>query len=132
MEAQGRSGLAGPFSPPRGFCFFNSVAIACRQLQEQGKASKILIVDWVGPHSLLFRSKSPVKRAWHQKIGLCGLVVGSLPSLSFPMYKMQVKITPPGGGPEDTGKAFSPNKSAQWEEPFECFPLASVDILLQM
>ncbi|XP_054998100.1 histone deacetylase 7 isoform X1 [Sorex araneus] len=29
-----------------GFCFFNSVAIACRQLQEQGKASKILIVDW--------------------------------------------------------------------------------------
>lgn len=35
----------------RGFCFFNSVAIACRQLQQQGKASKILIVDWVGPGS---------------------------------------------------------------------------------
>ncbi|XP_011903950.1 PREDICTED: histone deacetylase 7 isoform X13 [Cercocebus atys] len=29
-----------------GFCFFNSVAIACRQLQQQSKASKILIVDW--------------------------------------------------------------------------------------
>ncbi|KAL1767370.1 histone deacetylase 7 isoform X2 [Sigmodon hispidus] len=29
-----------------GFCFFNSVAIACRQLRQQGKASKILIVDW--------------------------------------------------------------------------------------
>lgn len=41
-------------SLPRGFCFFNSVAIACRQLQEQGKASKILIVDWVGS----FRSNS--------------------------------------------------------------------------
>ncbi|KAK2488779.1 hypothetical protein MC885_019226, partial [Smutsia gigantea] len=33
-------------STAMGFCFFNSVAIACRQLQEQGKASKILIVDW--------------------------------------------------------------------------------------
>nr|KAF6373826.1 histone deacetylase 7 [Pipistrellus kuhlii] len=29
-----------------GFCFFNSVAIACRQLQQQGKAGRILIVDW--------------------------------------------------------------------------------------
>lgn len=52
MEARGGDGLAGPLSPPpRGFCFFNSVAIACRQLQQQGKASKILIVDWVGPSS---------------------------------------------------------------------------------
>ncbi|XP_075407938.1 histone deacetylase 7 isoform X4 [Tenrec ecaudatus] len=33
-------------STAMGFCFFNSVAIACRQLQQQGKASKILIVDW--------------------------------------------------------------------------------------
>lgn len=45
----GGNGLAGPLSLPRGFCFFNSVAIACRQLQQQGKASRILIVDWVGP-----------------------------------------------------------------------------------
>lgn len=45
-------GLSEPLSPPpRGFCFFNSVAIACRQLQQQGKASKILIMDWVGPGS---------------------------------------------------------------------------------
>lgn len=52
MEARGGDRLAGPLSPPpRGFCFFNSVAIACRQLQQQGKASKILIVDWVGPSS---------------------------------------------------------------------------------
>ncbi|KAH0628979.1 hypothetical protein JD844_010673 [Phrynosoma platyrhinos] len=29
-----------------GFCFFNSVAIAARQLQQKGKISKILIVDW--------------------------------------------------------------------------------------
>lgn len=44
--------LAEPLPPPRrGFCFFNSVAIACRQLQQQGKASKILIMDWVGPGS---------------------------------------------------------------------------------
>ncbi|XP_060051463.1 histone deacetylase 7 isoform X3 [Erinaceus europaeus] len=33
-------------STAMGFCFFNSVAVACRQLQQQGKANKILIVDW--------------------------------------------------------------------------------------
>ncbi|XP_004863180.1 histone deacetylase 7 isoform X2 [Heterocephalus glaber] len=33
-------------STAMGFCFFNSVAIACRQLQQQGKANRILIVDW--------------------------------------------------------------------------------------
>ncbi|KAK1341229.1 hypothetical protein QTO34_017632, partial [Cnephaeus nilssonii] len=33
-------------STAMGFCFFNSVAIACRQLQQQGKAGRILIVDW--------------------------------------------------------------------------------------
>lgn len=33
----------------RGFCFFNSVAIAARQLQQKGKINKILIVDWVSP-----------------------------------------------------------------------------------
>ncbi|XP_019481382.1 PREDICTED: histone deacetylase 7 isoform X4 [Hipposideros armiger] len=33
-------------STAMGFCFFNSVAIACRQLQQQSKASRILIVDW--------------------------------------------------------------------------------------
>ena len=45
----GENGPSGPLFPPsRGFCFFNSVAIACRQLQQQGKASRILIVDWVG------------------------------------------------------------------------------------
>ncbi|KAM5288280.1 histone deacetylase 7 isoform 5-T5 [Ctenodactylus gundi] len=33
-------------STAMGFCFFNSVAIACRQLQQQGKANKVLIVDW--------------------------------------------------------------------------------------
>lgn len=36
-----------PLTPTRGFCFFNSVAVACKQLQQQGKASKVLIVDWV-------------------------------------------------------------------------------------
>lgn len=38
----------------RGFCFFNSVAIAAKQLQHKLNVSKILIVDWVrtitGPH----------------------------------------------------------------------------------
>ncbi|KAB1270251.1 Histone deacetylase 7 [Camelus dromedarius] len=38
-------------STAMGFCFFNSVAIACRQLQQHGKAGKILIVDWVGAGS---------------------------------------------------------------------------------
>ena len=47
------------FFPSRGFCFFNSVAIACRQLQQQGKASKILIVDWVGPRSWPLQVREP-------------------------------------------------------------------------
>lgn len=41
----------------RGFCFFNSVAIAAKQLQHKLNVSKILILDWVrtttsitGPH----------------------------------------------------------------------------------
>uniref|UniRef100_A0A673KJ82 Histone deacetylase n=1 Tax=Sinocyclocheilus rhinocerous TaxID=307959 RepID=A0A673KJ82_9TELE len=33
-------------SNPMGFCFFNSVAIAAKQLQQKLSASKILIVDW--------------------------------------------------------------------------------------
>ncbi|XP_026529651.1 histone deacetylase 7 isoform X2 [Notechis scutatus] len=33
-------------STAMGFCFFNSVAIAARQLQQKGKIGKILIVDW--------------------------------------------------------------------------------------
>ena len=30
----------------RGFCYFNSVAIAAKQLKEKSKVNKILIVDW--------------------------------------------------------------------------------------
>lgn len=33
-------------STAMGFCFFNSVAIAAKQLQQKGKINKILIVDW--------------------------------------------------------------------------------------
>ncbi|KAL4655619.1 histone deacetylase 7-like isoform X1 [Arapaima gigas] len=33
-------------SAPMGFCFFNSVAIAAKQLKQKLNASKILIVDW--------------------------------------------------------------------------------------
>ncbi|XP_018581263.1 histone deacetylase 7-like isoform X1 [Scleropages formosus] len=33
-------------STPMGFCFFNSVAIAAKQLQQKLNVSKILIVDW--------------------------------------------------------------------------------------
>ncbi|XP_067400681.1 histone deacetylase 7 isoform X2 [Emydura macquarii macquarii] len=33
-------------STAMGFCFFNSVAIAAKQLKQKGKLSKILIVDW--------------------------------------------------------------------------------------
>ncbi|XP_061113856.1 histone deacetylase 7 isoform X2 [Conger conger] len=33
-------------SNPMGFCFFNSVAIAAKQLQQKLSVSKILIVDW--------------------------------------------------------------------------------------
>ncbi|XP_056129274.1 histone deacetylase 7 isoform X2 [Lampris incognitus] len=35
-------------SNPMGFCYFNSVAIAAKQLQQKLSASKILIVDWAG------------------------------------------------------------------------------------
>lgn len=56
-EVQGWAGRT--LSPPsRGFCFFNSVAIACRQLQQHGKASKILIVDWVGPGCWCHQSRA--------------------------------------------------------------------------
>lgn len=55
-EWPGRASLS---LPPRGFCFFNSVAIACRQLQQQGKASKILIMDWVGPGSWFLAPSDP-------------------------------------------------------------------------
>lgn len=30
-----------------GFCFFNSIAIACRLLQQRQTVRRILIVDWV-------------------------------------------------------------------------------------
>ncbi|KAJ3587160.1 hypothetical protein NHX12_013550 [Muraenolepis orangiensis] len=33
-------------SNPMGFCYFNSVAIAAKQLQQKLSASKVLIVDW--------------------------------------------------------------------------------------
>ena len=31
----------------RGFCYFNSVAIAAKLLQQRLNVSKVLIVDWV-------------------------------------------------------------------------------------
>ena len=34
-----------------GFCFFNSVAIAAKQLRIRHKLERILIVDWVTPVS---------------------------------------------------------------------------------
>lgn len=34
----------------RGFCYFNSVAIAAKLLQQRLNVSKILIVDWVSYH----------------------------------------------------------------------------------
>lgn len=38
-----------PSLPPlRGFCFFNSVAITTKLLQQKLNVGKVLIVDWVG------------------------------------------------------------------------------------
>lgn len=34
--------------PLRGFCFFNSVAITAKLLQQKLSVGKVLIVDWVG------------------------------------------------------------------------------------
>ena len=34
---------------PRGFCFFNSVAISAKLLQQKLSVGRILIVDWVRP-----------------------------------------------------------------------------------
>uniref|UniRef100_A0A8C1G6H8 Histone deacetylase n=1 Tax=Cyprinus carpio TaxID=7962 RepID=A0A8C1G6H8_CYPCA len=39
-------------STPMGFCYFNSVAIAAKLLQQRLNVSKILIVDWVSSHSI--------------------------------------------------------------------------------
>jgi histone deacetylase 4/5 len=36
-------------SQAMGFCFFNSVAIAARLLQQRLDVQRILIVDWVSP-----------------------------------------------------------------------------------
>lgn len=74
--ARGGNGLARPPSfPSRGFCFFNSVAIACRQLQQQGKASKILIVDWVGPGSWPLQVREPCGESPEPgDLRLCGFV----------------------------------------------------------
>ena len=36
----------------RGFCYFNSIAIAAKQLREKYKLNKILVVDWVSYRTL--------------------------------------------------------------------------------
>ena len=45
-----KADLPHPFLPPpsRGFCFFNSVAITAKLLQQKLNVGKVLIVDWVG------------------------------------------------------------------------------------
>ena len=43
----------------RGFCYFNSVAIAAKLLQQRLNVNKILIVDWVShPSNLISLSLS--------------------------------------------------------------------------
>lgn len=95
--------------PLRGFCFFNSVAIACRQLQQQGKASKILIVDWVGPSSWPLqvrepRGKSPEpgdpRRGFVSRLVLHSPSRASV-SLCVNVGAESVPITGPLGGPEE-------------------------------
>lgn len=49
--------LLSPLS--RGFCYFNSVAIAAKLLQQRLNVSKILIVDWV--------SKCPFLSLWESR-----------------------------------------------------------------
>lgn len=43
----------------RGFCYFNSVAIAAKLLQQRLHVSKTLVVDWVSGQSLGSR-----RRCW--------------------------------------------------------------------
>lgn len=45
-----RAHVLSPFllmPPCRGFCYFNSVAIAAKLLQQRLSVSKTLVVDWV-------------------------------------------------------------------------------------
>ena len=109
--ARGGNRLARPLSfPSRGFCFFNSVAVACRQLQQQGKASKILIVDWVGPSSWPLQVQEPCGESPEPgDPRLCGfasyLVLHSPArasvSLCVNVGEDSAPITGPLGGPEE-------------------------------
>lgn len=70
-------------SPPRrGFCFFNSVAITTKLLQQKLNVGKVLIVDWVGsawwdqgqpsgvPHPNLVPSSSGPGMGWAADSGV--------------------------------------------------------------
>jgi len=40
-----------------GFCFFNSIAVACRLLQERQAVRRILVVDWVNYKYLIIKQE---------------------------------------------------------------------------
>lgn len=51
----------------RGFCYFNSVAVAAKLLQQRLNVSKILIVDWVSgrlPSQLWEEHACPLSPQW--------------------------------------------------------------------
>lgn len=80
-------------SPPcllsiRGFCYFNSVAVAAKLLQQRLNVSKILIVDWVSPwlHSEVggrWRPQAHFKRSKREEVKISAIWVRRWNFFSF-------------------------------------------------
>ncbi|XP_010072590.1 PREDICTED: histone deacetylase 7-like, partial [Pterocles gutturalis] len=91
-------------STAMGFCFFNSVAIAARQLQQKGKLGKILIVDWDvhhgnGTQQIFYRDPDVLYISLHPEGGFV-----SVPSPLMPDPAQFTQLV--GAGP---GEGFNVN-----------------------
>lgn len=83
----------------RGFCYFNSVAVAARLLQQRLSVSKILIVDWVsGARFLGGAGRAPLACFGHSQaqgsVGFTPLALGSGSSASWKLPQRSESKTP--------------------------------------